>query len=712
MKQYYPIIKRPLGNNPRVRQLQAFGNAQMDILENQMLFQGLKQGTRRVSIPGGGFIVCRKCFNIKTVDIYLPSVEVKEQYKKIQSQIDFLSLIMGYPEEKIIFQYTDTNEQFFIEDGDAVFCDDNGSGIYTFVSINVMYGQFTKCFSSSIMTSESNGATALVTTCLEEVFNRLYNVEELFHNDIQKLNNSLLFNISTVSAYDVYPITDVDCYNNPHVEGVWSKTYDDMIVTAYSFLPTVESTFYVWQVTVSYKDKLLKWGLNGRTASSLFSRQTCVGQYCSTKRRSHIGFDVWAIENAEGEKEYYIGLIGEQEASLSQWRYTTDNDYLEADWGISLDKTVIGSSPWVPEGSSLGEAAVVKRTLRLIGYGFDEIERKHLVYWTIFGGTIYSEDKISLNKIVNTTYYDKNDSNGNLMQIKNALWNPIIKEPFFVWESVGEQSLGPYGYSTPVILDQNMIIRSGTNIECLLCSNSSTNIEYEFQGMTFNISMPTIILPEIFNPLYGYRAESSGKLYAGERFDRGGYYLDDMELNKGQRFASVSVGVSVMSYISGSDPLNRVDYVYGTYGLGDECIPTDMYDYSFIGGIFNVDGFNFEYLSTPYEKKVIDENSIACVKSDESTEHFIGKQNLMDSISYTFPYDDTWRSILLHGYCRDNKHTVKAEREIKSYVVYAERESKELFMVDRFGTRHDLSDQENYSRAFFKQQHVTIDEEV
>ena len=66
------------GDKVRAEKLRAFGLSQLQILQEQMTFQDLKQGTRRVSFEDGSFVKIKSVFGLNEVSIFVPLVIVEK----------------------------------------------------------------------------------------------------------------------------------------------------------------------------------------------------------------------------------------------------------------------------------------------------------------------------------------------------------------------------------------------------------------------------------------------------------------------------------------------------------------------------------------------------------------------------------------------------------------------------------------------------------
>jgi len=722
----YPIGVKFLGNKRQAINALGFAKSQMNILENSMQFQNLKQASRRLSMPDGSVILCSKNYNIKSIEIFVPITIQAEESNIMTIKKNLLVIIYGNAEEWIKFHY---NEDFITEfnDSEAVFCGDagdDGSGLFTYRNETKLFGSFVKCWSSGVLIEgEDSGGKGVVEECQSRFYDRLYNNVEVFSSLLGAENENKFSSISFASPYDLSPLSNVSCKDAPTYRNVWSKTYDDFILTAYTFEPPLYPIVPLkWVVSLSYKDGIFQWEGSGNTyPSEGFTREVCSLGICTafgTTTDTHMGFDIWGTEDpVSKEIIYYIGLLSEQEARVSQWIINITNKNISLQWEKSLSKEF---------GSIWSYLNKPKLHIRLLGYGFKEKTQKHYASWGLlnYDENQYYEDIIDLTGHVTSTLLTLSNNSGDTdLNIKTAIWNPISKELFFIWDRVIDTYLTQNLYTGNPILWVEKYCHSMCYLATGQLSEQIT-MDLIWGSATFTDVPVFQAIRPAFLDFEDYYTEHGVEFWSVDvttkiRLNKqdiyvlGEYGVSTLEYNKGARGFTSMLDVFTDSFSKGTRPINSFPVQATAAGIGDMCEPLGMYDYAFVGGVFDIYG-NITTKTNQYtyvQEAVPDSGLLLSCVIDHDLDKEIneGHPKTLAAIDTEFPYDHTWKSLLLKGTCRSSEQVGQAKIVKTGCVIYKDSNTNKLFTVLDTGDAYLVGDDGLYHRAFFKQIETTTE---
>jgi len=687
-----------------IKRFHGIARAQLEILENFMRFQGLKQCIRRVSLGGGVVVDCAISFGRRRALVHVPTVGGEEPGTEIiRTVTQYLLVVFGNPEEYLSVSYGKNSPLFLA--AEAVFCTE-GSGLLTYVEGGQIYGSFTMCF-EGMVNGEDSGAFASINAAVEEHYTRTYNKKEIF---AETIDDAILSEDAPeiVSPLDQYPTGNVPANSDPPSRQEWSKTVGDLCVSAFIFYPMGRGSLGAdkWAVSATMKGTVLDWQTPGIKyyPQSGFCRSVCKQATCDVADswiNVHIGFDAWTEVNAEtGALEYFVGLMADYEEEFSIWKYNPETGAMEKQY---LYYSRVRSTKFEPTYHP-------DRHVRLIGYGGTNSATQK-AYWCDLGrsGDYFEEDLI--NEQIGTCHQVDGD-------IVTAAWHPAERKLYFVTDDdvsdPSESGTPPWATFTP---------RETPNPPNPYCFGYFTynhavhlidSVDYEvtWQGNPYTIEGRRALCSEW---------PTHRDLWAGARsvihsesiqsYQHGNFKIDDLSLSKGshQEVTESQQTLGWRRYMPGFDyddpPLEGFD-LQGIYNYGF-CKPSGRHEYDLHKlGINPNGGLSYEYSEIGYEEvSKVDTTGSTC-EATEWSEPIQGG-GYTEYLCGGFPWDGAWRAVLLSGAGRNSALEPLPKTEHNGLIIMKDSDTGELKL---FGEGNALS-LGIYSRAFFKQVEVITETE-
>lgn len=529
-----------------------------------------------------------------------------------------LVVVYGDQEEYLDITGIDEGTPFEVE---TVTCTDTGYGSITYPTLTRLYGDFTMCF-SGVVTGDTSGASATVTSAIEGYYKRLYNA---------KLPSGLAYTgaSSLIGPLDNSPMSEyaADGYGSTGKE--WTKTYYDLSVSVFVFHTTTPGLGTdVWDATAMYKGRKVTWPSGVFQAGFYFARSVCTQATCTTAdawTETFVGFDIWDEYEPESEEiRIFASFISDQEETLYVYMLDEVNAAFE----------LVSSIPSSVRSDKFDPAYNPERHVRLIG--LDE----RTVFWCDMerSGTYYEE---SLSTLTITEHVESSSG-----YIVGAVWDHINKQLHFATSDVAETGDEHYS-NTTTSLSNEIFYKYGVPISQGYYTYGYYTYHEAEHCSTFDYELSD---GEIITIWHGKRTEGgpgsdvwSGALTDVEReytadTDYGNFTIDGSTYDKGTyRIGSQSTGViSTEEY--GGLCVGSLPAVTESW----DTVPLEEYNglaqYSLTGLFVDVNGS----VSATYETRTADSEGNF---GDWSSETYGSKSESASG----FPHDAGWNAILLEG---------------------------------------------------------------
>ena len=614
-----------------------------------------------------------------------------------------LRLIYGTPEEYLQIVYKAESPLFIVE---AVTCTE-GSGDIIHVDGDKLYGSFTMCWENLIYGADS-GAEATIRSAIEEHYQRTY-IHRIIYEATYPIDvESKIF----TSPVEQPPCSDISAESLPPLREEWTKTVDALCLTAFLHYPggVIWLGAKKWSVSATIFGEVVTWeGGSTRYPTNGYSRQVCINDLCiygTDFIDTHIGFDCWRENN-----EYYVALMSDVEATFSLWKYNPVTNQMDL---LEIRASTVRDDCYEEDDDP-------NEKVRLIGFG-RESKDTYRTYWCRLG---YDEGYVLEDPQTGEASEESPASPG---IIRSAMWSPIERVVRFATEEESEESSyndGPrseigeyytYGYlhkfaaqpcgSAPWTSIYGVIDLYGAEIVTagwpngFDCYTSCWTIFWMTHHVITNYKNYTIddIIYDKGTTHYKNRTRAKKK-------------------NQGPHGGGCSVG----------NPIGL------TIGLESQhlCAPLGRYDYALNGWIWGLNtdiAYNYKSLEYYEESNFCNpewDGDTACVPRcaekvgecaddcyayeiwsswpechcavEDWIDHAEGTENLRPFIDTIFPYDHTWKAILLHGVGKTSAvDDTRVEHE--NMVVYQDNDDDSLWLHDG----SSLIEIGEYDRAFFQ----------
>ncbi|NJL60189.1 MAG: hypothetical protein HC887_11690 [Desulfobacteraceae bacterium] len=304
----------------------------------------------------------------------------------------------GDPKELLVVHPDAYDPPKLFQAGDSLTCSDGGYGTAEDVitessDVRLLGETVVKCWDGTV--ASSGGATGTVSACYENHYTDSYGIRKVTASGIgtalRSRRDSADYGGAVWGPADFSSqASDTGCETGMGSDS-WSKTYDDVTITAYEF---GDASDRQWSVAATYQGGSVKIG--GSQSCPVFS--AAYHLHNGTRIILHKGFDVWK----EGD-DYYIGVCGDREAKMYVYRLDrTDGDFRLAGTWQSQQKDYVT----VPSGDD---------RVRLVGYG------KRKMIWCAYGFS--SKYRTEEEGVASET--DLGDGT-----IYNGLWNPVERKEY------------------------------------------------------------------------------------------------------------------------------------------------------------------------------------------------------------------------------------------------------------------------------------------
>ena len=709
------------GDLVKAKMLLFFAKKQLNILHGSMQFQKLKQSVRRLSFPDGTNIVCNINHGISQIDIFCP---VNDSSKKKLNQVSFalLTIIYGDPENKLNYTLLNASSENVFIDEDILLCGDGGHGIVSEALSSTLYGDFILCHEGAIE-GETSGAEGMITDCLQKYYEHTYLIYDLFV--FSGLVNPTCFGYDKISAFDISPLSNTSCMAincSDRVLDWWSKTYDEVIVTAFIYLSLGCFSYPVWSIAISYKNKIIKFpsGLSYEPSMGNM-RFVCTSRSCESNTNTHIGFDIYS----DAPDVFYVGFIGDQEATLNVYKINIET--MVAELHFSTPTYVHFSDAYIDILNN-------QRHVRLVGYGY--VNNQHEIEYAAFG---YSDKTIKY--IITDNGAISYEVTTRKYSVITGLWNPVKKEAYYVtqdYEEVGDPLFSEIGSRlSDTVFGLNVGFYCGRY-------NVASSPAYLCPGFDYIISG----WPEAVHIFDGACITSISDYYSGAQTiawleygvdtDYGDFLVNNTSFSRGAQtlFIKTERVIGTLGYTEGScnGPTEIFIWYNNPLCISTAHVPLAKKDYLFLGGVFNLSDMSYKYKEINYvemelcnqingfcddEKNTVtvkecktfsSTGSTGCYSSVTDCDEYNWIETIVGdittaSISDSFPYDEGWKSILLHGKTVNSNTDFNVLKEISNWIIYKNLTTNEFYVVDDSGILQETISAE---RAFFKQQEIFI----
>ena len=681
--------------------------SQLQILDNFMNFQNLKQCRRLVTLASGVIIACTKVYGLRIAEILVPRPLVEQGRTIIIQQVNqYLLLIYGNQEEYIDVAYGKDSPVFVVENVNCT----AGSGTITAVDLNRIYGTFTMCWEAMVYGATSH-AFASISSAIERHYTRLYKKQEIVSSGLIAFTPEIS-DADHRSSLDTWPLSDTGAQGYSRAGGQeWTKTLGFFNVTAFSFYTDLPQLGAMkWAVSASYKNTVIEWLGYDYFPQSGFCREICKQATCDVGTSwidVHIGFDVWTQINSEtGKEEYYVGLMADAESFFTIWKYEESINEMVLQYQYA--STV--------RDDYFEESFHPLRHVRVVGYGHNS-DGQDIVYWATPG--YYSGYYMEYPFDGTVTLYD---STGVLVA---AVWNPIFRTLHTVYEGVSSTEEPTVETQTRRGTESNYN-NSPWNKSCMCYGYYQYHACAPCEGGTVTKS------GKVYAPLYSGKCNFdttgrdffSGDLTVGQvstetESEYGSFTIDGTSFSKGSRMAETNGNLYI--YVRETTPKGGTSCVFNVqsyaYPSGNSrCYPYDQREYAFLGAVFSPEGaiaYSYtyaEYLEVPHPTSPgsAELPNTICELQDYVAPILEGGDEKA-FIDTAFPYDHLWRAILLEGTGRISDASnalIITPRE--GAVIYQSEDGILTLMGGDFST----TEIGEYERGFFKQVEIATEQEI
>ena len=628
-------------------------------------------------------------------------------------------IIAGDPEERIEYE----NLEGDLETG-AITSDAGGTGTVLAFDDTYLYGNFIGCdgsldelfdYVSEVLTAAS-GATMDTVGGIDNYYGRSYEARKYARKDdgSYELNEPTNRLLNTVSAFDKSPMSNINTVWRPDVHSIsgwWSKTYDEMIVTAYTYHGSGFSYLRTWTISVSYQNKLINYSF------PWFQRDY---EYALLQGRPmHIGFDIWR----DDEGTYCIGLCGDWERKLYVFEFDEYNSTFNSKFGYYRFTGGVHRSNW-----------------RVGGYGFDVDSKEHRIYsfapgarlinWYLQSsdqtGYFYEridEDGVLIDKTFVNVLDEIQEGAENDVTIDSCVWDPVNKQPYFI-----------------VTAHDIVQSESGSLSDNNMSGGSAYYGEFFQYVVTYDDSGSPLTWPNVFGEepptvTHGSQHETTTNGLILEDYPVVVFYAQwpdgqpalsaiwtttsatiteqqvtkvglfgvtnsNIFFDKGTFTKDVTLEVEASAATTRSSELGGYELTRPNGLATSICTPTAANDYDLTGAVFTPNNVCIEYETGAYESVEIEstyKEKTQC-RVLTTTTATAGDSNFAPYVDDQFPHDTYWKSILMGGEMLDCSSEDRLI-EIKPSVIYKNKNTGNLDVYDGDG---NFIDSIEADRGFFK----------
>lgn len=373
------------GNKSLAEQFIGPAKSQMDILLNQMKFQKINQGVRRVRLHSNIFVECIKIFNTQVINIIAFEIP-KEVENPVIGFMSDLFVVFGLSEVKLRL----TGVEIPFEIDNSISCAGECSGQISYVDLlsegsQNIYGDFTGYNPGDLIISGMSSGTLLVG-------GELYYLHDYKYRQIisQDIDNKIYSNPEKIqSAFDFDNFENKDPEDFTPKE--WSKTLKTFMVCAHLWEPkdltgydrpyekysNIQYNFYA-----SYNGMQVTWGSSEKLGPFFRYRIVQASDpeedllYCL-----HIGFDMWEA----GEGDFFVGIMRDSSATLTIYKLNKSTYELEQQTEyvstVRDDYYTYLDDIYPNTGDIRYTNDEKKDYVRLLGYGYRKETNEHVAYW-------------------------------------------------------------------------------------------------------------------------------------------------------------------------------------------------------------------------------------------------------------------------------------------------------------------------------------------
>ena len=226
------MIERPtqikiVGDQALGRQFIGPAKSQMNILRNQMRFQKLKQGSRRLWLRPNVHVECLSIYGSEVCIIRAIRKVVK---KAIESTKETTVLLIVFGNSEQILNLSNIDGVFEI---DEAVSGGSCSGIITGLEANKLYGDFEDCINiGSTITGSDSNAIGTLGSYLDRYFQRAYEYYEL--PDSLPTSEIPTEKYELASSLDTFPPSSIPNGFDITIDQEWSKTLNKFMVSAFT----------------------------------------------------------------------------------------------------------------------------------------------------------------------------------------------------------------------------------------------------------------------------------------------------------------------------------------------------------------------------------------------------------------------------------------------------------------------------------------------
>lgn len=684
------------GDINRAKRFIGPAKSQFNILKDQLNRGNLSQGIRRVHIDEETYIECKNIYNQQQVKIYVTPSEDEDD---IQESENHLLVVYGNYEHRLdVVNITGT---FNI--GESISYGEEGSGTISFIEDSstgkYLYGSFSHIDPYGLQVfGESSKASGEVVNCYRRHYQRQYNYEEIINNAF----GSIDFDIELNTAFENSPLGNQSCLGTTqNIIKEWSKVYDDVILVAYMYFD-FDLGELAWGVSVSYKN--IPITINGQSVHEGFIR-TRVYNSGGDFSHTHIGFDLWAIENTETNVlDYFFGIIDDA-GSFESFKFNIEEGDFEL---LNSRSSNIRTDDSIAFKDSSSHSIRNLHTF-LLGYG--HVGDNDYAWWGMPGLSpyYYREDLIT----GEFTEFNIVDSSSDSSVLYNAIWHPIERELYVYGESKGTSlNLGTFeffkkfanhGYALPSsglwCLYDAVTGECSSSWGCAdeapeapLCacqSRINVNGTYHYYDAYYYALPDSLPCSGLW---FGVTNWSGELRQPTSNSSYGKYSICGDEFYKGSA-KSFSVSKVEMGHSTPNRTCDTSLLTWNTLSGYNKCEPHGAKRYAFQKWAWdNTGGVVYEILEDNLTTEENEDGDIVCVWENSWSTKNSGDAKILALAEADFPYDFNWTSILLHGKdVEDNEHENK--------VIYINSED-DFFIRDASGGTYLIG---KYNRAYFTQ---------
>lgn len=573
-----------------------------------------------------------------------------------------LIIIYGNPEEYLVINNDDRFKTF--TDGEHVICGDGGTGVVDLAEETRLYGAFTKCFDGEIE-GVTSGAKAVITGGAEQYYKRLYKYYNLVGGNI--VHGSEDYQLA--GPLDNGAISEVNPKSYPPNHKEWTKTCGRLSVSA--FVPPISPfTDERWNLSAYFGEKPVFWPGSPSGVRYVCPRRTCLTSDLLTE--VFIGFDLWREVNTTGGFDYFVSVIGDQEDTIKVYKYNELTNSLSIYFEKASEFRTTYYDP-------VGDGKIYARLV-----GLDE----YTAYWCAHGRTnLYYKEDLQNNVI---TEYSAGDD----VTIITTIWDHINKELHLVYSEA----------ATIEETDRD----EGSELSDIVFYQYGEPISQGYYGFGYYIYHAADhcdiykYKPESFkneidiwhgkSPYGGttrdiwYGAYTKVWSNSDEITDYKNYVIGDNVLDRGIQTVTTERNGTVITN-------EKNGYCSGTYNVTGNVYATVSVDYDAVKQ-YEITGLvvdAFGSISCTYNEITKDDDG----EWGEWEEKQLG--SYADSVSTKFPWDHTWKAILLEGEDRTESGTYV---EYDKIMILKNTQTGELFLSG-FDSGTTVCE---CDRAFFLQQ--------